>query len=94
MSSHSHTHRPGQAAIVLWERLTGKPVESLSFGSDIDGFSLYYANKAITEAMKTGDEAIVTLLIRSQAPLYAKAATFPSVNTEAAQNAFQQCWRR
>lgn len=77
MSQDTPTQRPGEAALVLWERLTGKPVENLSFGSDVDGFSLYYANKEITEAMKTGDEAIVTLLIRSQVPLYAKAATFP-----------------
>lgn len=61
---------------MLWERLTGKPVEILSFGSDLDGFSLYYANKEINAAIKTGDEAIVTLLIRSQMPIYARAATF------------------
>lgn len=77
MSQDTLPQRPGETALVLWERLTGKPVESLSFGSDLDGFSLYYANKEINAAIKTGDEAIVTLLIRSQMPLYARAATFP-----------------
>nr|WP_011923030.1 hypothetical protein [Pseudomonas fluorescens]CAM96254.1 hypothetical protein pQBR0222 [Pseudomonas fluorescens SBW25] len=77
MSQYTLPQRPGETALVLWERLTGKPVESLSFGSDLDGFSLYYANKEINAAIKTGDEAIVTLLIRSQMPLYARAATFP-----------------
>ncbi|MBA1265528.1 hypothetical protein [Stutzerimonas stutzeri] len=65
MSQDTLPQRPGETALVLWERLTGKPVESLSFGSDLDGFSLYYANKEINAAIKTGDEAIVTLLIRS-----------------------------
>ena len=77
MNSEAQNERPGKIAIALWECLTGKPVDSLSLGSALDGFNLYNANKRIQAAIKTGDEAIITLLIRAQVPLYAKAATFP-----------------
>lgn len=77
MNPQMKKESPGEAAISLWERLTGKRVDSLSLGSDVNGFSLYEANKRIQAAIKTADEAIVTLLIRSQAHLYTRAVTFP-----------------
>lgn len=77
MNTESNTRAPGAAAIELWERLTGRQISNLGFGSDLEGFSLYEANKRIKEAIKTGDEAIITLLIRSQVPRYAAALTFP-----------------
>lgn len=39
---------------------------------------MYNANKRFQAAIKTGDEAIITLLIHSQVLLYGKAVTIPS----------------
>ncbi|WP_137187815.1 hypothetical protein, partial [Pseudomonas asiatica] len=78
MNTEANNARPGEAAISLWEQLTGRKVDALSSSIGSGEFSLYDANKRITAAIKTGDEAIVTLLIRSQVPRFARAATFPS----------------
>ncbi|MCT8164091.1 MULTISPECIES: hypothetical protein [Pseudomonas] len=77
MNTEANNARPGEAAISLWEKLTGRKVDALSSSIGSGEFSLYDANKRITAAIKTGDEAIVTLLIRSQVPRFARAATFP-----------------
>ncbi|MBM5458752.1 hypothetical protein H8F21_14385 [Pseudomonas sp. P66] len=77
MSPQSNIQRPGEEAIALWEQLTGQQLESLTTSLVSREFSLYEANQRIAAAIKTGDKAIVTLLIRSQVPRFAKSAIFP-----------------
>lgn len=68
----------GQKAVQLWEVLTGKSIDSMSYGFSVLGqqFSLYDANKRIKEALDIGDDVITTLIIKTLTSQFAKAQSF------------------
>lgn len=77
MSRDEHHEGAGLRATRLWEALTGKRVDSKSYSFSPGGsFSLYDANKRIQEAAKTGNDAILTLIIRGMVDRYAQSVTF------------------
>lgn len=78
MSIENKDQRPGSQAVTLWEALTGASLDSPSYPYRPDQtFSLYDANKRIKEALKTGDKAIVSLIVRSMVPRFTEALSFP-----------------